>query len=181
MTSRAEILLLVGPKGAGKTTIGRILEREAGAYFLEVELIAKRVLDATGGVISENYARQAFGAIAAEVLAISKGRRVVVIETTGASAETAGFIATLRKDHVVRLVRVHSSAETCAKRIAERDSSRQVDVPVELIREMHERTESLDLEWDLELKNDPPLSAEEVLQAIDPLLLHRPWGSRRRR
>ena len=176
MPSRAEILLLVGPKGAGKTTIGRILERQVGAYFLEVELIAKRVLDATGGVINEDYARQAFEAIAAEVLAISDGRRMVVIETTGASSETAGFIAKLRQDHVVRLVRVHSNAETCAKRIAERDPARQVEVPVELIREMHERTESCRLEWDLELNNDPPLSAEEVLEALDPLLLHRARG-----
>jgi shikimate kinase len=168
--------MLVGPKGAGKTTIGRILEREAGVTFLEVELIAKRVLEAAGGVISEDYARRAFEAIAAEVLAISNGCRIVVIETTGASAETAGFITTLQKDHVVRLVRVRATAETCAKRIVERDSSRQVEVSVELIRQMHERTESLSLQWDLELKNDPLLSAEEVLPALEPLLQHRARG-----
>lgn len=174
--ARAEIWLLVGPKGAGKTTIGRILERAVGAHFLEVELIAKRVLDSTGGAIDEDYARQAFEAIAAEVLAVSDGCRMVVLETTGASTETASFIARLRRDHVVRLVRVHSKAETCAKRIATRDSSRQVEVPVELVRQMHERTEALHLDWNLEVENDPPLSSEEILQALEPLLLSRADG-----
>ena len=52
--------MLVGPKGAGKTTLGRFLEIEPGVQFLEVERIAKRVLAEMGGTIDERYARRAF-------------------------------------------------------------------------------------------------------------------------
>lgn len=37
----AKVVVLVGAKGSGKTTIGRMLESEFGAYFLHVESIAK--------------------------------------------------------------------------------------------------------------------------------------------
>jgi shikimate kinase len=44
MSERARILVLVGPKGSGKTTLGELLEAEPSAHFLEGEAIAKRVL-----------------------------------------------------------------------------------------------------------------------------------------
>lgn len=42
---RAQVVVLVGPKGAGKSTVGRALERREDVRFLHVEIIAKRVLD----------------------------------------------------------------------------------------------------------------------------------------
>jgi shikimate kinase len=170
MSSRADILLLVGPKGVGKTTIGRALEQEAGVYFLEVEEIARRVLAAMGGVIDEAYARRTFDEVVSAVESISSGHRAIVIETTGASEETPRLIEGLRRLHRVRLIRVHADADVCSKRIAERDSTRQVDVPPELIRKMQALSEALELPWDLELDNDPPLAAEEVRRAVSPLL-----------
>lgn len=169
MAARAEIWLLVGPKGSGKTTLGRMLGDEPGAHFLEVELIAKRVLQESGGTVDESYARRAFEAIADEVLAISESHRILVLETTGASTETKAFIERLSQHHRVRLIRVHARAETCARRIARRDPSRQVEVSAELIRVMHARTEALQLGWHLELDNDPPLSRDEVLDRVRSL------------
>lgn len=170
MQAQARVILLVGPKGAGKTTLGRMLARKTGVHFLEVEVIAKRVLASLGGVINEDYAKLAFEEIVREVEAISGAHRVIVIETTGASERTASFIEALRRIHHVHLVRVHARAESCARRIAERDSSRQVDVPAELIREMQERTLQLQLQWDLEVDNDPPLAVDQVLLAFEPVL-----------
>ena len=170
MAQLARIIVLVGAKGSGKTTLGRFLEAEPGVHFLEVEAIAKRVLVEMGGVIDERYARRAFEAIASEVGAISTQHRVIVIETTGASEETPSFLSALRRRHELFLVRVLAGAETCARRIRERDPARQVDVSLDLIHTMHERTESLNLSWDLELDNDLPLSRERLLEAVRDLL-----------
>lgn len=170
MSPRTRIILLVGPKGSGKTTLGRVLERQPGVHFLEVEAIAKRVLAELGGTIDERYARRAFEAIVERVDAIAPLHRTVVIETTGASAATGHFIESLRLQHDVRLVRVRAGFECCERRIAERDPSRQVAVPSELVRSMHERTEQLQLPWDLEVHNDPPLDEAAILAAFQVVL-----------
>lgn len=162
--------MLLGPKGVGKTTLGALLAREPGVFFVDVEPIAKQVLEAIGGTISEEYARRAFDAIVEAVGARSGAHRVIVIETTGASDATGRLLEGLRAEHEVRLVRVRARAETCRARIDARDASRQIAVPPELVEEMHRRTEALSLAWDLEVDNDPALSADEVRRVFAPLL-----------
>lgn len=170
-TGPVQVLVLVGPKGCGKTTIGRALERHPRTRFLEVEVIAKRVLAGMGNIIDETYARRAFQAILEEVDSLARTHRIIVLETTGASDETPSFLDALRRRHEVRLIRVRARPETCAARIAARDATRQIDVPVALVREMHERTEALRLAWDLEVANDPPLDEEAIARAFAPLWL----------
>jgi shikimate kinase len=169
MSPRSQLVVLVGPKGSGKTTLGRMLARARGWHFLEVELIAKRVLAASGNVIDEGYAKRAFDAIVSEVDTIDTQYSTIVLETTGASDQTERFLAALREGHALCLVRVVASEEVCAARIDARDPSRQVQVSRELVREMHARTEALDLEWDLVVVNDPPLSADQVEAVFAPL------------
>ncbi len=166
----AQIILLIGPKGAGKTTIGKLLAREPDVRFLEVEVISKRVLATMGNQIDESYARRVFDEIVHEVESIDRAHRVIVLETTGASDHTPHFLDGLRRGHQVRLVRVTAGAETCARRIVERDQSRQIAVSPALVREMHTRSEALQLPWDLEVANDPPLSVAEVERVFAPLL-----------
>ena len=166
----AQIIVLVGPKGAGKTTIGKLLAREPDVRFLEVESIAKRVLAEMGNQIDESYARRAFDEFVRGVESIDRAHRVIVLETTGASDETPRFLDDLRRNHRVRLVRVRASAGTCARRIVERDQSRQIAVSPALVSEMHARSEALQLPWDLEVTNDPPLSVAEVELVFAPLL-----------
>jgi shikimate kinase len=170
MSPRTRIILLVGPKGSGKTTLGRVLERQPGVHFLEVEAIARRILADLGGKIDESYARRAFDAVVEGVNEVASEHRAVVIETTGASDATDHFIESLRSRHDVKLVRVRAGRECCERRIAERDSSRQVAVPPELVRAMHERTERLQLPWDVEVQNDPPLDEAAILTALRVVL-----------
>lgn len=170
MAAEPQVFVLVGPKGSGKTTLGRMLERQFGLHFLEVEAIARRVLADMGGVIDGAYERRVFEEIAAEVAVLAPVHGRILVETTGASDQTQRFLATLGAGQRVRLVRVRAAANTCAERIVGRDASRQVDVPIDLIRTMHARTEALSLPWELELDNDPPLTEAELQIAFAPLL-----------
>lgn len=167
--TQSRVIVLIGPKGSGKTTIGRILEQNPRVHFLEVELIAKQILAERGGVIDEEYASQVFSEIRTALDLVARDHDTVVIETTGASEHTPEFLQSLRRQYDSKFVRVHSDAQTRARQIAERDSSRQVAVPEDLIRQMHLRTQALELEWDLELENDPPLTKRQVLDGFSPL------------
>lgn len=170
----ADILLLIGPKGSGKSTLGRMLEVFAGVHFLEAEPIAAQVLARLGGVIDENYAIHAFAAIAAEAQRLGQARRAIVLETTGASAHTGHFIASLRAHHRVHLIRVRATVETCATRIAERDPSGQIAVPVALIQKMQAISDGFELDWDLEVNNDPALSPDALQRAFASLVARLP-------
>jgi len=152
------LILLVGPRGAGKSTIGRLLEAELGARFVEVEAIARAAIRQAGG------ARGAHDAIVAHLAAAGAEHPLLVAETTGAASGMAGFVAALRAQHTVRIVRVDASAELCAAR------SGATDAPPGLVRELYLRSTSLELPWDLVLDNNRPLTAAEVARAVAPLL-----------
>lgn len=166
----ARLVVLVGPKGSGKTTIGRILEERLGAHFLDVEAIAKRVLAAAGNTIDEAYARRAFAEIVSAIDREARADRILVIETTAASEATAAFLGELRRRYDVGLARIHARRETCEARIAAREQERQIQVSRELMRAMHERSIALELPCDLEVDNDPAKSADEIIRAFTPLL-----------
>ena len=170
------ILILVGPKGCGKTTIGQWIADHWSndCSFLEVEVIAKRVLEARGGVMDKGYPKACFDAIrdAIEAQVDACDKKFLVFETTGAAPETQAFLDDLRERHVLLLVRIRASALTCTDRIQNRDSTRQVPVSRELVERMHAATEALDWSWDLELENDDEkrLSREEVVKEVQNIL-----------
>lgn len=168
-TASPWIVVLVGPKGSGKTTIGRMLEARSGVVFLEAEAIALRVLADHDGTIDERYARRALTAIVDAATELARARHVVVIETTGASDHADWFLDELRRRCRVSLVRVHATVETCAGRIAARDRARHVPVDPALIRAMHARTEALRWPWDAEVHNDRPVTREALDRLLGPL------------
>lgn len=170
MDERTQLLVLVGPKGAGKTTLGRMLEQRLGAHFIHVERIAQRILAECGGSVDERYARRALRAILDELAVQAADNELLVIESTGASSETPGFFAALRERYEVLFVRVHAQRETCDARIAGRQQKDQVQLQPELIARMYELSIRLSLPWDLELDNDVGLDARAVVDAVRPLL-----------
>lgn len=164
--SHARVIVLVGPKGSGKTTLGRMLEAALPAHFLEVERLAQEVLAEHGGVIDDRYAERVFAAIEQAVHTSCAQHPTTLFETTGAAPQSVALLNALRERYRVTLVRVRASLETCERRIRDRDPSRQVAVPPELARAMHERTQALELPWDLELDNEHGLSAAELAQLV---------------
>lgn len=165
---RAQLVVLVGPKGAGKSTIGQMIESRFNAHFVDVERIAIRVLRSMGGIIDETYARRAFEEIARAIRAVETDHATIVIETTGASDETIGFLHRLISRYEVRLIRVRASAETCAKRVKKRNQSKQISVSDDLIRTMHARSEALILPWDNDIDNDDERTVDEIEVLLRP-------------
>lgn len=163
------VFVLVGPKGSGKTTVGLLLERERGVRFVEVEAIAKREFEASGGVIDDAYAKRAMDAVGAAVGKAARLHPLVAMETTGTAPGTHALLDALAKEHDLRLVRIRAGRATCRSRIAARDSSRQVPVSDELIDRMHAASLTFERPWDLELENDPPLPPDQILAAFEPL------------
>lgn len=152
------LLILVGPKGSGKTYIGAILERRLGIRFLRVEPI---FLD-----------HETFLGAATEVqrqieLSLAAGHSVI-IESTGAAPD---YVQSLQDRHErVRLVQVRASAETCSRRFKARDASQHIPVSDEQFHEINARAARAAFDWDCVLDNDVDLADEDIARLIAGVL-----------
>lgn len=75
-----------------------------------------------------SYVREVFGAIEAAVRERLRSSAELIIESTGLTEAFDGMLARLEQDFTVNLVRVRAGAETCLRRVKERDQSLHVDV-----------------------------------------------------
>ena len=152
------LLILVGPKGSGKTHIGTVIERHLGVRFLRVEPIFL-AYDNGPGAVAE--VRRQIG------LALAAGD-TVAIESTGAAPD---YIRSLQMCYErVRLACVRATAPTCFKRFRERDTAAQIPVSDDRFHEINERAAQADLDWDCVLDNDTGLTDEDIVRVVAGVL-----------
>lgn len=124
---RPRLYLLIGPKGSGKTYIGRLVEERLGIPFLRVEALAQEVRQGRP-VTDPAYAADVFGAIEAAVRSRLAAHRELVIESLGVGEAFDGMLEALRRDAEVVLIRVTADPARCLARVRGRDGREHVDV-----------------------------------------------------
>jgi shikimate kinase len=114
-----DALILVGPNGVGKSTVGRALARTGGFRYLDLEaffarryasLAAYRADRAHAYVEFEDTVRQS---IAAEAVP-------VVFEDVGLNASALAMMTALRHDFHVVVIELAASVDVCSRRAAHR-------------------------------------------------------------
>ena len=97
------VLVLVGPPGAGKTTVGRVLARRIGVTFTDVDaLIVERAGKPIAAMFTED-GEDAFRALEREVVAEALGTTDGVLALGGGSVLAASTRERLRGHRVVLL------------------------------------------------------------------------------
>ncbi len=169
MAAASTVLLLVGPKGSGKTFIGSLIGERLGLPFLRAEPIFLENLRssrATGPARdAEGYAK-----VYAEVTRVLARNPQVVLESTGASEAFFPFLGALRVRYRVLLVSVRAPAETCLARVRTRDPAAHLDVSDADVEAINGRAAQVRLAWDLEIDNGGPASPEAIVTAVRGLL-----------
>jgi shikimate kinase len=100
---RAPVLVVVGPPGAGKTTVGRVLARRLGVPFTDVdELLVERGGKSIAAMFTED-GEDAFRALEREVVAEALEATDGVLALGGGSVLAASTRARLRGHRVVLL------------------------------------------------------------------------------
>jgi shikimate kinase len=158
------LIMLIGPKGSGKTTIGRLLAEHLPVRFLSVEplwtaYLSSPVPGKTGWEIVED-------AIARE---FEKADRVI-IESLGAGEEFGRFRDSLRAKYLVKMVRVHAPLEECLRRVKERDPAGQIAVPLEKVDAYNRVAIYVKFDWSLHLHNHGSLPSEEMVRTFQSWL-----------
>jgi hypothetical protein len=167
---RRVLLLLVGPKGAGKTFVGGVLERHLGIAFLRIEPIFLGVMRGEPELAGIELERRGFQAVLEKLDELARSREVLCIESTGTARTFPDLLAALRRRFDVRLIRVRSPLGICLERIRTRDASVHIPVSDDRVMEINEIASRVELPWDLEIDNTEFQEEDRIVQAVRGVL-----------
>lgn len=162
-------ILLVGPKGAGKSHVGRRLAREFGVHFLHVETHWTEWREACLRAGVEPTIAGGIEHVRPFVVRALEEHPRVCVETTGASAEVLRDLRALAPPGDTLLVRVTAGLETCERRIAARSPTHHLPIDPDVVRRVHAASGTLELPFSLVLDNED-LSDGEIVAAFLPFL-----------
>ncbi len=164
-----QVLVLVGPKGAGKSTIGHVLATDLGLHFLRVEPIFLDVRAQLGASHSQ-FEAAGFQAVLTALREALVQHDIVCFETTGASTHVSWLLEALRQEARVLLVRVLAAPDQCLSRIRARDASIHIPVSDDQIERINAIALTVVLPWTAELDNRGPLDRTFVVSTVRSLL-----------
>jgi hypothetical protein len=170
LTEQNIIILLVGPKGVGKTTIGALAEGELGIAFLRVEPIYLSIIEANPHLSGAELEPVGFGALLGAVHELARTRRVICLESTGTAGYFPEFLRQLQVRYRVCLVRVSAPADVCSARVLARDRTDHIPVSDERVEEINRIAAAVSLPWDLEIDNSATGNEGAVVSALAELL-----------
>ena len=153
------LYMLIGPKGAGKTYIGALVNRQTDITFLRVEPIW------LGLEAGENGWKK----VEAGIDAMFQTHDKVMIESLGIGEEFAGFHAALSEKYPLKMIRVYADLETCFNRVKNRDRSAHIAVSDANVIEYNRMAATVSHEWDLEINNNGPTPDADILEAIQSI------------
>ena len=131
------LIVLIGPKGSGKSHVGRLLAQQFGIHFVDAELhwmeyYARCALAGVDHDIGEGAEL-----IRAHVQETLVSAEDVCVETTGVSYVVLSAFLALRPAEQTRIVRLSAPLDLCLQRIEQRDPAVHVPVGIAQIERMH--------------------------------------------
>jgi len=163
-----KIYLLIGLKGSGKSYAGKLMEKELGIEFLNVEeFFIKSLRDPDEFDEKENIKvwQKIENKIDERLLEIDQ----ISLESVGVFDSFKKFLERLRERYQVKIIKIDVLPEVASKRIKERDSEKQIQLSEESIRKMSDLFSEENYEYDLVLDNEN-LSDEDLVKEIKKIL-----------
>lgn len=165
-----KLLVFVGPKGSGKSHLGRMLEAEFDIRYLRIEAIWQDLKAHRSDFLSQDYIREG-RAKTLDALRGALQNGSVCIEASGAADDWAEYVDALRQLAPVIFIRVTASLEACRVRAGDRDQSLQVPIDQELFEAINRQSVNVQMDWAATLSNEPFLRNVEFVKQMLPVLV----------
>lgn len=164
-----QVIVLVGPKGAGKWTIGDFLATGMGIHFLRVEPLFLEVRSQLGAS-HPDFERLGFESVLLHVNEALSRYDTVCFESTGASSHIPWLLSQLGE--VARVIPVHVLAELaeCVDRIKGRDTSIHIPVSDDQVERINALAIRVELPWAAEIDNRGAFNGPFILDTVRTLL-----------
>lgn len=158
MTSKA-LYMLIGPKGAGKTYIGKLVSTHTDIQFIWVESIW----------LSLQPGEDGWNKVEQVIDTTFKSHNKVMIESLGAGEEFSKFRASLEKKYTLKTIWVYADLDTCLARVKSRNSTNHIPISDDKVEQYNQIAATVTYDWDLEINNNAPASDDTILAAIQTL------------
>jgi shikimate kinase len=159
-TSAKTLVLLIGPKGSGKTHIGCLVERELGIPFLRVEPIWLALKSGEDG----------WKKVEQEIAKRFETTDVLIIESLGAGDGFRGMKQSLESRYTLKFVKVKTNLDECLRRVQTRSKEQHIAVSDEKVVEYNQIAARVELPWSAVIENDGPAAVDEVLRTVRRLI-----------
>ena len=163
------LILLIGPKGSGKSYIGRTLEARFGVHFFHVEPLWLEYYAECKAANREPVIVEGIAKVQPVLKRALEEYAHVCVETTGASPEILTALLSLRPREEIIVARVSAPLEVCLRRVSGRDQTYQIPMEMEAVRKVHALSESLQLRSDVTFSN-VALTESEIAELFEGAL-----------
>lgn len=153
---KKKLIILIGPKGSGKSSIGAIIEQKTHIKFLRVEPIW----------LSLKPEEDGWQRVAAEIDRQFQENETVMIESLGVGEGFDKLHTSLKERYEVKLVKVEADLALCLSRVKNRDSSNHIPVSDDKVEEYNRIAVKVSHAWDAIIDNNEPATEAEILEII---------------
>ncbi len=165
MSKTKTIILLVGPKGSGKTYLASRMESELGIGFVRVEPIWLE-LSREVAPGSEHFDNEGQARVIAQVKKALADHPAVVLESTGAAPWFSRQMSDLEALGDLVLIKVEVPLNLCSNRIHQRDASQHIAVSDDRIAEINAVAKQVELPWTVVVQNVDQKQADEFINTL---------------
>lgn len=157
------LFILIGPKGAGKTHIGTLVNAQTEIKFLRVEPIWIDYLQ------NGPKDRDGWDVVEEEIDRLFANNDKVMIESLGAGEGFAKFHKSLMKKYQIKLIKVESALDKCLERVRNRDSAHHISISDDKVEEYNKIAAQVSYDWDQVIDNNHQASDLEIIAAIQAI------------
>ena len=147
------ILLLIGPKGSGKSFIGSLLENEFGINFVRVEDWAKKI-KRERNINDDAYITEVFKVIEDGIRKSLIDRDIICFESLALSDQFDRMVNNLSRDFKLITIKIICDYDKCIERIRSRDQSQQIIISENQIREINRMVAERDYKTKYKILNN---------------------------
>jgi len=159
MPNHKTLFMLIGPKGSGKTRIGKLVNRHTDIAFLRVEPIW----------LSLKPDEDGWQKVEAVIDAMFQEHDKIMIESLGIGEGFGKFRASLAEKYSIKMIRVYADLETCFTRVKTRNNAEHIPVSDDRVVEFNQLASTVTFDWDLEIDNNDMTSDKDIVRAIQSI------------
>ncbi len=164
------LILLIGPKGSGKSHIGRILESYLCVHFFHVESLWMAYYAECKASGKQPTISEGIQTVHPSIANALRQYDRVCVETTGASSEILNALISLGQESGIFIVRVQAPLDICLQRISVRDQTNQIQLDTDSIQKIYHLSASLEIPCDLVIENTA-LTEEQIVKLFTEALM----------
>jgi shikimate kinase len=162
--------ILIGPRGSGKTYVGKLIEKELGIKFFSVEpyfLDIAIASDYEAG--NDELFAEAWQKIGEAIAKHFENNDKIIFESLGTFNSFKEFLKELQKKYEVKLIKIEAPQELCVSRLKNRDVASHVPMDEGLVEKINKMAVEEKYPFDI-IINNAKLADEETVREFKKLL-----------